>query len=94
MFGKDIAIALAIYMALIFGLLFVFDYRLPFLAALLLYAVVYAAVASTMARLGRSKDIEEKGEDLKELPTSGPIGRFGQSGHSSEPHLHFHLQDS
>ncbi|MEM7116816.1 MAG: peptidoglycan DD-metalloendopeptidase family protein [Chloroflexota bacterium] len=80
MFGKDIAIALAIYMVLIFGLLFVFDYRLPFLAALLLYAVVYAVVASIMARLGRNKDVEEQGEVPEELPTSGPIGRFGQTG--------------
>lgn len=74
--SKEVGIAIVIYLIILFGVLPLFDYRPPPLGAILLYIVIYTGVTAVFSRITPP---EEKIEQ-EELPTSGPIGRFGQSG--------------
>lgn len=79
MFKKDVIIALTIFMVLMISLIFLFDFRPPGLVVILIYIVIYGVVSAIMSRMSRRVDNEES-ELEEELPTSGPIGRFGQTG--------------
>ncbi len=46
---------------------------------------------SFIAHFKRGSIMVKEGEEVKRKQ---PIGRCGNSGHSAEPHIHFHLQDS
>lgn len=75
MFDKRIFVALAIYFGVMTFLLYVVGYAPPWFLAILLYIVIYAVVTAVWSKVAPSND-----EETPELPTSGPIGKFGQAG--------------
>lgn len=80
MFKKDIPIAIAIYLLLLFIMIRGFDYRPPAWASILFYLLIYIAVSTILKRLNPDSQDAKDAEPEEELPTSGPIGRFGQAG--------------
>ena len=71
---------------------------LPRFSLVAMYAVLYILVAEAIRSVQRQTSALVPGRDDEPdlefpglLPIAGPIGH---TGHSTEPHLHFHLQDS
>ena len=77
MFKKDIPIAIGIYLLLLLIINKVFNFQPPAWASILFYLLIYAGVSAALSRW--NPEIKEA-EPEEELPTSGPIGRFGQAG--------------
>lgn len=80
-----ILIALGLTAAVAFTLQLGFDLRLPGWAVVAVYLLLYFVLEHRdrkreSAQSARRGDLEEPDPDYSWLPTSGPIGRFGQHG--------------
>lgn len=79
--GKVLLVSLALALGLFTVLDLAFDYRLPYLAAIALYLGIYGVVHGVSARLASSPEARATPAGPPSgWPTSGPIGRFGQTG--------------
>ncbi len=72
-----------LYVGVLFGLGRLFDYRLPYVAAVAFFLVLQVIIGAVMWR--RTPRAAQRAEQdaaavWREWPTSGPIGRFGQTG--------------
>lgn len=74
---KEIGMALAITFVIVVPAEIFLDYRLPGLASVALYLIIYVVVSRVVARRNVPENVVVKPADW---PASGPIGRFGQTG--------------
>lgn len=77
MFKKEVWIALAVFAAITSGMIWLFDYRMPYLVAISVYLLIYWITTQIVAHF-EPKQADEQIEH--EWPTSGPIGKYGQRG--------------
>lgn len=79
MFKKDVVIAMSVYLVLMVILILVFDIRPPALAVIGIYILIYVVVSAVLNRRTQTEP-EALQPEMPQMPTSGPIGRFGQTG--------------